>query len=429
MSTALLIGWLDAKIVANEPPCLRKIARQIFLSCGLIRPAVVLQVWEGANKRPANGKLRHHVPMKICYLSSSHIPSRSANSVHVVKMCSAFVENGHLVSLFAKPPEIDGDPHAFYGVPPNFPVQYMPDGKGWIRRFRLRFVVRPQVSALGADVVYSRNLRAISAVASMGVPLVFEAHIVPSTEARLLEQAALFAHASFRRLVVISEALKQDYLDAIPTLDAGLVRVAHDGASPAPHLVDSSQTSERFQVGYVGHLYPGKGMELIELLARRCPWADFQIVGGLEEDLALWRGRLSDASNVTFHGFLPHTEAIRRLAGFDVVLAPYGSHVKVRGGGSGVQRWMSPLKLFEYMSYAKPIIASDLPVLREVLEDGRTALLAEPDDPDPWVAALVRLREDADLRRQLGSDALAVFEQKYTWTSRARWVIEGLGIR
>lgn len=367
--------------------------------------------------------------MKICYLSSSHIPSRSANSVHVIKMCSAFVENGHVVSLFAKPPEIDVDLHAFYGVPPNFPVHYMPEGKGWVRRFRLRFVVRPQVRALGADVIYSRNLRALSAVAPLGVPLVFEAHIIPSSEARQQEQAKLFAHASFRRLVVISEALKQDYLDVMPTLDSGRVRVAHDGASPAPDCIDSPRTSERFQVGYVGHLYPGKGMELIELLARRCPWADFQIVGGLEEDLARWRGRLGDVSNVTFHGFLPHADAIQRLAGFDVVLAPYGSRVQVRGGGDGVQRWMSPLKLFEYMSYAKPIIASDLPVLREVLEDGCTALLAAPDDPEPWVAALARLRDDVDLRRQLGSAALALFEHNYTWTSRARWVIEGLGIR
>jgi glycosyltransferase involved in cell wall biosynthesis len=101
----------------------------------------------------------------------------------------------------------------------------------------------------------------------------------------------------------------------------------------------------------------------------------------------------------------------------------------VHGGGDGVERWMSPLKLFEYMSYAKPIIASDLPVLREVLEDGRTALLAAPDDPEPWVAALERLRDDAGLRQKLGAEALAHFEGNYTWTSRARRVIEAVGTR
>ncbi len=62
---------------------------------------------------------------------------------------------------------------------------------------------------------------------------------------------------------------------------------------------------------------------------------------------------------------------------------------------------MSPLKLFEYMAHGLPIVSSDLPALREVLENESNALLCDPDDIVAWVSAIERLRSSLQLR--LGS--------------------------
>jgi glycosyltransferase involved in cell wall biosynthesis len=87
---------------------------------------------------------------------------------------------------------------------------------------------------------------------------------------------------------------------------------------------------------------------------------------------------------------------------------------------------MSPLKVFGYMAAARPLICSDLPVLREVIEDGRNGLLVPPADPDAWAAALKRLLEDRHLRDRLATAAHADFLSHHTWRQRASRVIEGL---
>ena len=79
------------------------------------------------------------------------------------------------------------------------------------------------------------------------------------------------------------------------------------------------------------------------------------------------------------------------------------------------------MKLFEYMSFAKPIVASDLPVLREVLTPGENALLVEPDDVAGWVCALRRLMDDPDERR-----ARAAFRANHTWRIRASRILDAL---
>ncbi len=87
---------------------------------------------------------------------------------------------------------------------------------------------------------------------------------------------------------------------------------------------------------------------------------------------------------------------------------------------------MSPLKIFEYMSHGKPIIATDLPVIREVLEHDRNALLAPSGDLNAWEHALRRLVEDPALREHLGGGARKDFEARYSWGARSQAVLEGL---
>jgi len=84
------------------------------------------------------------------------------------------------------------------------------------------------------------------------------------------------------------------------------------------------------------------------------------------------------------------------------------------------------MKMFEYMAAGLPIVSSDLPVLREVLENGRNALLVSPDDLDAWAKAISLLAANAGLRRRLGEAARADLIEYYTWETRARSVLADL---
>ena len=95
----------------------------------------------------------------------------------------------------------------------------------------------------------------------------------------------------------------------------------------------------------------------------------------------------------------------------------------VSGGRLDTARWMSPLKMFEYMAMGRAIVSSDLPVLREVLGED-CAILAPPDVESAWIAALRRL-EDADLRDRLAGAARARAPD-YSWSRRVRTMLDGL---
>jgi glycosyltransferase involved in cell wall biosynthesis len=89
---------------------------------------------------------------------------------------------------------------------------------------------------------------------------------------------------------------------------------------------------------------------------------------------------------------------------------------------------MSPMKLFEYLSWGAAIVFSDLAVVREVLEHERDALLVEPDDVDAWVRAIERFRDEPGLAQRLGAAARQEFLAEHTWDHRARRVLADLGL-
>ncbi|MEK8143055.1 glycosyltransferase [Streptomyces sp. M10(2022)] len=131
-------------------------------------------------------------------------------------------------------------------------------------------------------------------------------------------------------------------------------------------------------------------------------------------------------ANAYFHGHRPPGAVHAYFPLFDVVLAPYQAKVYTAGGHCETGRWASPMKLFEYMAHGRAIIASDLPVLREILQDGVNCLLRPPDDPDAWADAVEHLVSDAAFGRSLGDAARQQFLHRHTWRHRANLVLAGL---
>ena len=371
--------------------------------------------------------------MKLAYLSAAKIPSREANSIHVMKMCQAFGRLGHEVALVA-PDVSDGiepgvsDVYAFYGVERNFDVHKVPwrpiKGRGWIFGWEAgRFAVRH-----GVDAAFGRSLHACAVAARAGLPTIWDAHMLSFLlrwDERWLFRWMINA-TGFRQMSVNCGSLARCIQDQVPELE-GRIIVAHNGADELEKDLGAADLggTGRPQVGYIGQLYPGKGFEIIRHLAGRVPDADFHVVGGEQETIDLLRGDSTLPRNLHLRGFVPPAETERLCLAFDVLLAPYQSAVHIAGGGE-TAAWMSPLKVFGYMAAAKPIICSDLPVLREVLEDGRNGLLVPPADVAAWSTALQRLLGDSVLRQNLGNTAKADFLARHTWRQRASRVLDGL---
>lgn len=372
--------------------------------------------------------------MRILYISESTIPSRTANSINVMRMCNAFSRIGHEVVLLSiKRPgsheeEMKSD-FDFYGVEPRFEIRklYVPQMKYSILLYSLRCAI--ETLKIKPDIVYVRFIWSVWLAAIIGFNVIYEMHFPVkrmSPFGKFLF-SNLVKKKNLRHLVVISRALKEMIENDVSGKE---IIVAHDGADLIGNndkeiqTVVSDQYENRTKVGYVGHLYPGRGIELIFKMATELPDIDFHIIGGTEEDTKA-RKRGIEGNNVFFHGFIPPSLINNYILNCDILVMPYQKRVYLGDKCSDTSQWMSPLKMFEYMASGNPIIASDLPVLREVLKQGKNAILVDPDDTDGWVRAVKHLANNEEMRERIAQQALTDLKQSYTWERRAQRVLSG----
>ena len=376
--------------------------------------------------------------MKILYISESIIPSRSANSIHVMKMCQALADKGFRVTLLLANRSMENEPditdvHRFYGVRKNFRIKRccFPGltYPGLFQLFSLIYAIEMlfRIRSQAPELIYGRSILGCLWGVCLGYRTIFEIH-APVWELgpvyRLLYRRIIRSRY-LQKLIVISEGLKRLYLQ-YGGLPETQIQVAPDAADEIPDfspLPDWPGRRNCLQVGYTGHLYPGRGIEIIFEMANRLPDVDFHIIGGNQRELTHWKTG-QNRPNVRFWGFVTPSKVYQYRNSCDVLLAPYQREIAVfkNKKQGNTSQFMSPLKVFEYMSSRKAMVVSDFEVLREVL-DPESAILVEPDAADQWVAAIQRLKDRA-LREMIAEKAYAAFRQRYRWIKRAEVIFE-----
>lgn len=380
--------------------------------------------------------------MRVHYVVDSQVPSRTANSVHVMRMCEAYSKLGHRVTLQV-PRWRQGiersveDPFRFYGLRARFAIRRLPGPPA--RADTLYFgLLFPAIAGLGRPaVIHTRTLAvAWGAATVFRLPTIYEPHQpLPENPRQQRMFDRLVRSPSLRSLVFITRALAERYRTLLSA--RSVTMVAPDGVD-AEWLERSVERSEaRRRIGleghegpvavYTGHLYPGRGIEVIIEIARRRPDHLFLIVGGRERDVERWKRAPAGLvpGNTRFVGFQPPSEVPVYLRAADALLMPYADRLETTGG-THTAAYASPMKMFEYLAAGRPILASTLPVLQEVLDDGGNALLLPYDEPERWSETLDRLRRDAELAGSLSTAARAD-ASRYTWEARARSILEAAG--
>jgi glycosyltransferase involved in cell wall biosynthesis len=180
---------------------------------------------------------------------------------------------------------------------------------------------------------------------------------------------------------------------------------------------------EAFTAGYSGHLYAGRGIRLILELAQRLPKLRFLLVGGRPEDVAASKEQARGITNVHFTGFVPNADLPRYQAACDVLLIPYSQQV-AGSSGSDIAPYTNPLKMFEYLACGRPVIASNLPILREILNEDN-AIILPVGEFQAWVDALLALQRSPRRRAALAKAGRQTAAE-HTWQKRAQRLLRGL---
>ena len=374
--------------------------------------------------------------MRIAYVcADSGVPvfGRKGCSVHVQEIVRAFQRHDAHVELFAArvddPPSTGLQHLRVHRLPP------VRDGDRHAHAAGVAALNRELAAALGRagpfDLMYERyslwSFAAMEHARVAGVPGLLEVNaplIDEQAEHRGLRDAAGAARAA-ARVFGAATALLAVSAEVAAWLARrrsarGRVHVVPNGVDPERFRPDvppaAPGTPGTFSVGFVGSMKPWHGLPILidafALLHRREAATRLLLVGDgperatVEADLAA--RELTHAALLA--GSAAPSEVPALLTSMDVAVAPYPDAGRF---------YFSPLKVYEYMAAARPVVASRVGQLETVIRDGATGLLCPPGDATALAAALERLRHDPQLRAQLGSAARASVLQGHTWDAIA----------
>ncbi len=387
----------------------------------------------------------------MLYLSCARIPSEKAHAYQILKMCESFASQGIIVTLLYQKRNNNqiedraGNIFEYYAVRNLFTMKKLfcldsallekIHSGIWFYVTTITYLLAAAIFLIrnrkAIDVIYCRDVFSLMLIGLLQpvlkLPTFYEAHAFPH---KLIKLHIRFVK-KITGIVVLTEQLRE--LLFKKGVHHSKITVAHDGVD-LRHFENAQHRGaqirnhmgippEALLIGYVGRfvtMEQEKGIK--DLLGAMNYLADYNgavymaFVGGpmshvptyykIIEDLRL------DRNHFRFHDLVPINEVPVYLAAFDIVAMPFPwtPHYAY---------YMSPLKLFEYMAAEKPILATRLPSVMEVLADGENAVLVEPDNPLALAQGIRRILEDKAFSRSISSRARQDV-LNYTWEKRAQ---------
>ena len=382
--------------------------------------------------------MKKYEGLRALYVGSHPLFTEGASAVHMMKMCQAMAKLGIDVECVL-PGRVERERlFSYYGIKTSFQVAPIALSGGIARRplhgLLAAFYARGKKDdfdfALTRDLVF-----AWFATRVFGIPTVYDAHHPPVNRAARMMIGSFSRSGSLLAMSFNSRGLREIYsrLDIAggnPVVAPnGFEREAFEGEYDIPSLrTRLGLPLGRKIVCYCGNTYGGRGLEILVRAAARMPEVEFLIVGGRERDNALWRemARREGAENFRMEGFVAQREVAAYLLASDVLAMPYSSGVTIRDGTEAGE-FTSPLKLFEYMAAGKPIVATGIPSVLEILRPGENSVVTPPDDEEAFIRALGTVLGDSELCTRISerarSDAAG-----YTWERRVERIIEMIGV-
>jgi glycosyltransferase involved in cell wall biosynthesis len=376
------------------------------------------------------------LPMKkFYYVANIRLPTEKAHGIQIMKMCEAFAELGQEVELIVpqRATPIKEDPFIYYGVKNIFRITKLPT-VDLIRFGKLGFWIQAVTFAEAASwylllkkgIFYTRDELMALFLKMMNKKVMWEVH---------MGQMNFFAQILLKLqtpMIVITQGLKELYTKSGGRESS--IMVAHDAVNLGDFKVLPDEDMLRkelklpehsFIVAYIGKyktLGHTKGVEAIIQPFKKLHdihSESFLLFVGLEkgeieelEALIVKEGISKDSYKIVGH--VQQKEAIKYMKASHLLLMMYPptTHYAL---------YMSPLKLFEYMASGTPILVSDLPSLREVVNEDE-AFLFDPKDSSDFERKLLYIAEHQGEAKEKARQAASVV-QRYTWGERARQIL------
>lgn len=360
------------------------------------------------------------------------MPTTKAHGYQIGKTCEKLSILGNEVELIIpnRKNHVADDLFEYYGLERNFTVKkidcpdiiFLSKYIGAMAFYTQSLFFSAKLLFLNLkqnSIIYSRDIIIIFIFLARGFNVVYNVHNW-SKKRKLFSN--LFLNKNFK-IVCNSEGTKKD-----------LTNNGFNNIIAVPNGVDLEEYSnlgdkyylrKKFNlpinkkiIMYVGSFYKWKGIEVVlksAKLLNNNKDIIFIVVGGNENDLEKYTKNKEIFKNVLFIGHKPRIEIPSYLKSADILLLPNTSVTNES------VNYTSPIKMFEYMASGVPIIASNLPSMREVL-NSNNSFLVEPDNSQLIISGIKKILNDKDFSDKLARRSLEDVK-KYTWDEYAAKIL------
>jgi len=363
--------------------------------------------------------------LSIVYPHNQRLMGGKANDILIMRTCHALARNGHNVNLVTGRPFEGGDIYDYYGIKASSRLNIikvpMLRGKPFSWHFIYNLFCLFKLIELKrsnmADIVYLRELKLARFLLRfkkvIGLPFAIEVHDLKIKKFyEFLPKRNPMEQYVFKNvdgiivlLNVFGDILKETYdINNIPLVKIPLA---------SDRFPFSYKLSDKKMICYIGQLYPAQGIELMLESLTYLPDASLSIIGGNDRDLHRLKRIAADkglSDRTLFHGFVKPQHVFERAKDADVMV--------ICAVNKGKRRYSAHAKLYEYMAMGKPIVAFDIPSIREETINMKNVLLAKPDDPKDLATKIAMVLNNKELAEALAFNAYQTAED-YTWEKRA----------
>ncbi|MEL6787066.1 MAG: glycosyltransferase [Cyanobacteria bacterium J06607_15] len=190
-----------------------------------------------------------------------------------------------------------------------------------------------------------------------------------------------------------------------------------------PQLHQPKRVFADFTIGFVGSLYAWAGLGLLLEVMAELETAGHNlslVIVGDGEMKDAWSEQADDlglAERVKFVGRVPWQEVPQYIAGCDI---GYSGQIQLQIG----KMYLSPMKLYEYMSMAKPVVASAFEDAQRLVQEEETGFLFQPGDKQSLKQALIKAVENRDRLTAMGTAARTQIAAEHSWANRVEHLLQ-----
>ena len=353
---------------------------------------------------------------KIYYVAELNLPSRSAYSIHVMKMCEAFSKLNYDTNLFVINKKDTNKINKIYNINYKFKIISVFDNFILLNFIlRILFSIKILLKKSEKDALFLSRSIIFSIIASLlKKKIILELH----HEITGFSKIIYWIFKNLRLIENLKFIFLSKNLNSIYKINRRSFLVLDDAVS----IIDfnfKKQVKHKKTCVYIGSFFEGKGIEQIFRLAKKNPKIFFHIYGEKQYLRSKKRER-----NVKLFDYVQYSKIPKILSRYEVALMPYQKKIKGRGS-IWLQKYISPLKMFDYMAAKMIIIASNLKVYRHILKHNFNCILVNINEDEKWSKA-IQYAFKKNYKNQFLKNNAYETAKNYTWDKRCQKIINFL---